>query len=544
MPDALQNVATIGVQAMPDEDFIGPPWPPPGSWIKLQAEEKARGFSGPELDLPSIAEPVPPMPATMLPEALRGFLEDIAIRQGVPIEFPAIAAIVAAGSLLGRKLTIRPRRLDDWTVTPNLWGALVGSSSTMKTPAIAAGTMPLRRIAAASDEEHYQRRATRNALTDALTAQKTKAVRAAGNSGADEDEAVQRIAAIQSRIDAQKIESARRRYFVNDATVEALIGILAENPDGVLNYRDELSGLLAALDRQGHEQDRPFLLEAWNGGVGGTFEQDRIGRGNVRVAGPCVSILGGIQPARLARYVQGTVHGGAEADGFLARFQLVGWPDDGAIVPGVDRAPDVVSEALAVRAFRALDKAPDGFAAEIEDGALPFLRFAPDAQSLFNAWLKRHHTMLRSKEILSAPAFESHLVKQRKLVPSLALIFHALDVALGTASGTVSAGALALALEWTQFLTAHARKLYAAELREDVTAAHALAARIAVGAVTDGMGVRDIAERDWTGLGNAGAVHAALDVLTACQIARRESVRTGGRPQNIIRLRPVWEATS
>ncbi|MBK7897926.1 MAG: DUF3987 domain-containing protein [Betaproteobacteria bacterium] len=43
--------------------------------------------------------------------------------------------------------------------------------------------------------------------------------------------------------------------------------------------------------KQGHEQDRAFYLEAWNGH--GSFPLDRIGRGHVVCDNMCVSILGG-----------------------------------------------------------------------------------------------------------------------------------------------------------------------------------------------------------------------------------------------------------
>ncbi|SDC23440.1 DUF3987 domain-containing protein [Paraburkholderia lycopersici] len=56
-----------------------------------------------------------------------------------------------------------------------------------------------------------------------------------------------------------------RRYLVNDATVEALMDICIENPQGVGMFRDELVSLLKSLDREGQESARGFYLTAWNG---------------------------------------------------------------------------------------------------------------------------------------------------------------------------------------------------------------------------------------------------------------------------------------
>lgn len=87
----------------------------------------------------------------------------------------------------------------------------------------------------------------------------------------------------------------RRRYIVNDVTVEALGVILSQNPYGLLQERDELIGFLKSLERKGQDGARAFYLEAWNGN--GHFETDRIGRGNVCInGGLCLSLIGTIQP--------------------------------------------------------------------------------------------------------------------------------------------------------------------------------------------------------------------------------------------------------
>ena len=65
-------------------------------------------------------------------------------------------------------------------------------------------------------------------------------------------------------------EPTCRRYIVNDTTVEKLGELLRDNPWGLLEFRDELTGWLRCLDKPGHEGDRAFYLESWNG-VGGSF---------------------------------------------------------------------------------------------------------------------------------------------------------------------------------------------------------------------------------------------------------------------------------
>jgi hypothetical protein len=112
-----------------------------------------------------------------------------------------------------------------------------------------------------------------------------------------------------------------RRYKTEDATVEKIGDLLIENPQGILNHRDELSGWFRSLDKQGREGDRAFYLESWNGT--GSFDVDRIGRGSIHIPALCLSILGGIQPGPLSSYVYQAVQGEQGADGLLQRFQLL-----------------------------------------------------------------------------------------------------------------------------------------------------------------------------------------------------------------------------
>ena len=114
------------------------------------------------------------------------------------------------------------------------------------------------------------------------------------------------------------------RFVLNDATIEKLHSILEENPQGVLYLRDELVGWLATLDSEGRERERPSFLEAWNGDSG--YAMDRIGRGSVQVECLCVSLFGGIQPAKLQSYLLDAVSGGNNDDGLAQRLQVLVWP--------------------------------------------------------------------------------------------------------------------------------------------------------------------------------------------------------------------------
>jgi putative DNA primase/helicase len=474
--------------------------------------------------LRALRPPVAAFDPVLLPGVLRPWLTDIAERMQCPPDYPAVGGMLALGATVGRQLGIRPKRQDDWLEVPNLWGAVVGPPGLMKSPALAESTRPLLRLARESRAAHQQGEAQREAgeeLRDArltaLRAELKKAVN--GRAGRREAAIMEDIAALKAEGEPQRCP----RYLLNDATVEKLGEILAENPHGVLLFRDELVGWLRSLDREGAENARPFYLEAWNGT--GSYTYDRIGRGTIHIESACVAVLGGIQPGPLAAYVKGALSDGRGADGLLQRLQLLVWPDVSGEWRDVDRWPASEARARAFGLFQrlaALDLSAIG-AERDADGGIPFLRFDGAAQEVFREWrgqLENHRLRRGEPEVI-----ESHLAKYRKLVPALALLCHLAE----GGTGPVTEEALLRACAWDEYLQTHARRLYACATQAETQAAHALAARILAGAVADGFTPREVYRNGWSGLGQEETLQAVA-VLEDHDWLRTERVITGGRP--------------
>jgi Protein of unknown function (DUF3987)/DnaB-like helicase N terminal domain len=269
---------------------------------------------------------VPAFDSRLLPPPLADWIMDIAERMQCPLEFVAVAAIVDAAAVVGRKVGIRPKREDTWTVVPNLWGAVIGPPSVLKTPAMQEAMRPLRQLVAGAREAHKtaaaehrvtatERKIRLEALEDKLRSAIKK----------DEPDAVVELIRKDLAAAVPTEPPAERRYITNDTTIEKLGELLNQNPNGLLVFRDELTGFLAAMDRQGHEGNRAFYLEAW-AGDGAEFTYDRISRGTLHIKSPCVSLLGSIQPGPLAAYLR-EAFGGEKDDGFVQRFQLAVYPD-------------------------------------------------------------------------------------------------------------------------------------------------------------------------------------------------------------------------
>jgi hypothetical protein len=298
----------------------------------------------------------------------------------------------------------------------------------------------------------------------------------------------------------------------------------------VLVHRDEVVGLLASWDREGHESDRQFYLEAWAGNA--SHDVDRIGRGSIHIPNLCVTILGGIQPDKLRAYQEMT-EDRLSNDGVLQRFQLLVYPDpcqweyrDHPPLAGAsDRVFKVIKELA--------DFNPIEWGAEspwLSDPTLAF-RFDDDAQSIFIEWL----TDLHCKRINPADhsLVRQHLAKYQKLMPALALVLHLVECSATDRRGPVTAAAAAMAADWCTHLEAHARRCYGLLLDGGATAAKLLADKIMAGRLPNGFTFRNIDQAAWSGLTDKKAIEGALDWLQDSgwiREAEQPGLKRGGRP--------------
>jgi putative DNA primase/helicase len=502
--------------------------------------------------LPDGLPSVLPFDPAMLPGPLRAWVLDIAERMQVPLDYCASGAVVIAASLIGRKVGIRPKRYDDWLVIPNLWGAVVGPPAALKSPALAEIMKPLDLLVAKARETHEKALDEYEAEAAAVEAEKAalkdeikRAAKASVKNGdrSELDKLIER----QRNTETPK-PPTMRRYKTNDPTVEKLAELLGENPRGLLAYRDELTGWLRSLDRQGREVDRAFYLEAWNGL--GAFEIDRIGRGSSYIPALCVSILGGIQPGPLSSYVYEVARGGRGDDGLLQRFQLLVWPDPPkGPWRNVDRCPDGEAKNRAYAVYEALDALdPEKLGAAAEhEGGIPAVGFSPEAQEDFDVWRDELEAVVRDEDL--SPALRNHLAKYRSLMPSLALVFHLMDHVNDSLRGedatVVSVEAAQRAAAWCEYLRTHAERLYGSAESPALEWARALLLRIRKGDVGDGATIREVYRKQWSKLSTSEEVNAAATTLEDYGWLRVEKVETGGRPTARLRLHPSlrndWE---
>jgi hypothetical protein len=463
---------------------------------------------------------VEPFTGELLPESLRGYVVDIADRQQSPPDFAAVTALCGLAAVLGNKVCIRPKQHDNWEVVPTQWGAIIGRPSAMKSPSLRAALRP---VYALQDEmrELWEAQCAEAAVNGTLASLDAKAAqRKAGKLLTQGNREGARLA-LAGATEPEGNEPPCPRLVVNDASVEKLGELLNENENGLLLERDELTGFIARIESEEFQSERAFYLEAFNGD--GRFTYDRIGRGTVHIKNCTLSMIGGIQPSRLAPIVRNAVSG-ANNDGLIQRLQLAVWPDDIGSWQWVDRAPDAAAHERYDRAFRDLHELQLDPNLKDERGRA-VLRFVPSAQGMFQEWMTDVQTEARNAGLASA--LESHLLKMPKTVAGLALLFELVD----GGRDAVGESATRRALGWAEYLRSHATRIYAAgETMAEDGAGLIIARRQHLPAQFTG---RDIQRKGWAGLGEHAAVGAAIDILVErhfCRQIPNEPSPPGGRP--------------
>lgn len=474
--------------------------------------------------LPQVEKFIP----ELLPDAFRDYVMDVADRQQAPPDFAAVTALCGIAATIGNRVRIRPKQNDDWEVVPNLWGAIVGRPSAMKSPAMQAALGP---IYAITDDlrEKWEEELKSAEIDDALSGldakdAKKKAEKALKSGDRDGARGI-----LESLAGDDDDEPPCPRIVVNDATVEKLGELLNENPRGILLIRDELPGFLARMESEEHQSERAFYLEAFNGD--GRFTYDRIGRGTVHIEHCTVSIIGGVQPSRIAPIVRGAMSG-ASNDGLIQRLQMVVWPDDIGSWRWVDRAPNTLARLAYEKVFRDLYDLPMG-----DTDRPTVMRFSPESQELFQQWMTEIQTEARSGSLPST--LESHILKMPKTVASLALLFELIDGGRFDVNET----AMRRALGWADYLRSHANRLYSSgeTMAEDgarliIERRHQLA---------ESFTARDVHKKGWAGLGDRETVTASIEMLVAtnhCREARGKPVPAGGRPTTSYCWNPALQA--
>jgi hypothetical protein len=315
---------------------------------------------------------VPAFPFDILPAVVQDFVSTQSAVIGCCPSATAMAALGTFSGALHHGFALKMLRDASWYEHVRLWILLIAEASQRKTPLLRTASWPLVQY-----EKHLRENHERELYACEIA--KTQA-----------DEASQIIE-----------PEPPPRYLAWDTTTEKLGEILARNGEkGILVLTDEISGWLGSMERynnSGSRADRAFWLSAYDGGP---RTVDRIKRGEQYIPNLSASILGAIQPARLAE-IQGLT-----SDGLLQRF-----------------IPVIMSSAKFRQDRASEDKAYSALVRELIFAKPARLIMTDDALAIMTKLHEHLFHLEQASEGLAA-GFSSFVGKLHGLTGSLAVVLH------------------------------------------------------------------------------------------------------------------------
>ena len=285
-----------------------------------------------------------PFPTDVFPDGLRQFVEQTATCLPCPPDFVAAGVLACVSAFVGphRPLEVKP----GWTERPVIWMGTVAPPSQRKTPATEKAISPARANDRQMKVEYQEAKRDYNAA---------------------------KRQALKNKEEFDEPSPTPKQMITSDVTFEALADVLLNNPDGVLNYRDELTSLVGSFGayKGGRGADKQGYLSAWSCQ---DITVNRKGKDPLQVEQPYMSIIGNLPPDMLGE--MGDKHG--REDGFLDRF-LFTFPES-IRVKWVDASPDPQLEQDYIAACNAIRELPHGV-----------LTLTAEAKEAFRLWYDEHN---------------------------------------------------------------------------------------------------------------------------------------------------------
>lgn len=243
-------------------------------------------------------KPLASFPTQLFPPRIRKFIEEGAKGLHVQPDFLGGFVLTTAGLAIGNTRLIETKR--GWRQKPNLWMCLVAPPGSAKTPALDLAFRPV--IDRQKEAELIYQKKLEEYKQDLFEYELEK-------------KQVKDIEELSDEPEPPILE----KYYVSDATIEAQMKIMKENPRGIALYLDELAGWIRGMGQYkgGKGNDKQLNMTAW---AGKPLARDRLKEGTKSVYNPFLAVLGNLPPAQLIEL------SGDIKDGFIERFLFI-YPD-------------------------------------------------------------------------------------------------------------------------------------------------------------------------------------------------------------------------
>lgn len=474
--------------------------------------DNSSDFVPEEIEEAQTASPVlqySPPPIERLPPPLAEYVSACAVAIGCDASLVAMPALAACAAAIGDARMIEIKA--GWDEFPIIWTVAIAPSGALKTPAMKAAM-------------HGMEEAQRKAFSKYQRAEAQY----------KEDVTKWKSAGMKN---AEPTPPKPQSYYVGDATIQAVCKLLGNNPRGLLQKRDELSGWLGGFDQFNKGgNDAAQWLEFHSGG---SIKVDRSNEDKPPIYIPhaLVSVTGTIQEPVLRKLLTGDEAKHFD-NGLAARFLM-------AMPPEIERhwreavTPPALAQKYADLFQELLALSPQ---IDAETGRRVPLKYtwSPDAKT---RWIEFYNTHAKEMRGFKSDRLKSAWSKLEGQAARLALVFQIVRETYlpnpGENTHTISADTLDAALVWIEWLKNETRRIY-------YTLANKGDARQADRLISFAQRKGgSITARDAARAGAGGRVVAAVEAIMVRQVAaglaewHEPAQPNGGRPTKYFRLKAL-----
>lgn len=359
-----------------------------------------------------------PFPVSALPKKLQTMISNYHTKHGFNPEFQAGSALATFAGIIGNKFKIRVN--STWAESAMLWIPIVGSSSSMKTPAMSPYTDPVWKREIRWAQAYASAKAQYELLSDE---------------------------------DKKKADKPHQRHLIlNDTTIEGIRPIHSSNPNGQFMCIDELKSWIGSMNqyRKNGGSDETKWLSIYSNK---DMKVSRAHAESVTLEKMCITVLGGIQPSVMKSLA------GSDKDGFTYRFSfilpastdLVDFNINDSNESGIydNEYLEAINRMFDLTAKTDVIFIPPG---ERRRPNWSELTLEPDAKKVLYDWLNMNNSKVRAIRDES-PEKESIYMKSRGLCARLALVRQIMAYAFGESESIykVSVDSVRDAIEMTEY---------------------------------------------------------------------------------------------
>lgn len=370
-------------------------------------------------------------PTHVFPKALEEFIIESADALNCPVDFIAMSVLSCFALAVGSKAVAEVKR--DWKESPVLFAAIVAEPGAKKSPALKMGTLAVNILQKEYAETYkLQKKAFLDNLQtydEALSTWKmlTKTER-------------------QTKEKPQKpLPPTLEQITTNDATIEALSGLLQKQPLGIIFIQDELVGWVKGMNqyRQGNGSDQEKWLSFWS--CADTIINRKSEEEPQYLYRPFVNVLGCIQPDVLEELSKN------KDNGFIDRILFV-MPEP-VELNYTDKEVDEALKTSTIRAFKKI------YFQKISGETPMSVKFTKESHDKFSDYL--NNSLYKEMNSAETPYFlRGILSKFAGYTVRFALIIEAIKFGYGESEfNDIGADSIEKAIELTAFFKFQAAKV-------------------------------------------------------------------------------------